>query len=150
MLSEGLEEKPQPHLLNFLAYFHGMRDKIRNDSQFRDEMTERLKSLDWTSDEIDYAVTSLFRHISNPQTIEEKIVCDANMMGRLGTFGIAKAYTTGGARGQSIKETADIFEYKNLDKTEFLTPAGQRLAEEGIAYGKAFLMRLRSELETMQ
>ena len=51
MLSEGLE--PKPYLLNFLACFHGMRSKIRNDSQFRDEMTELLKSLDWTSDEID-------------------------------------------------------------------------------------------------
>lgn len=102
--------------------------------------------MDYAQRARDDAVISLFRHTSDPQTTEEKIVCDANMMGRLGAFGITKAFTTGGARGQSIEETADIFEYKNLDKTEFLTPAGQRVAEEGIAYGKAFLKRLRSEL----
>ena len=69
VLSEGIDPKPKPHLLNFLACFHGMRSKIRNDRQFRDEMTEFLKSLDWTTDEIDDAVASLFRHISNPQSI---------------------------------------------------------------------------------
>lgn len=146
ILSEGFDPPPMPHLLYFLACFHGMRNKVRFDNQFRDEMNEFLKSLDWSSDEIDNAVTSLFRHTSNPQTTEEKIVCDANMMGRLGAFGIAKAFTTGGARGQSLRESTDIFEYNNLDTTVFYTPAGQRMAEEGISYGKAFLTRLRSEL----
>jgi uncharacterized protein len=144
VLSEGSD--PRLHLLYFLSCFHGMRDKIQNDSHFRDRMNELLKSLGWTSSEIDHAVTSLFRHTSDPQTTEEKIVCDANLMGRLGAFGIAKAFTTGGARGQSYEETADIFEYKNLDKIEFLTPMGQRVAKKGIAYAKAFLKRLRKEL----
>ena len=146
MLSEGFDPPPEPHKLFFLACFHGMRSKIRSDSQFRGETTEFLQSLGWTLSEIEDAVASLFRHTSNPQTTEEKMVADANMMGRLGAFGIAKAFTTGGARGQSFEETADIFEYNNLDKTEFLTPAGKRLTEEGVAYATAFLKRLRNEL----
>ncbi len=92
------------------------------------------------------ASVSLDRHLSDPQTIEEAIVHDANYIEMLGAFGVAKAFTTGGARGQSLHETADIYEHRYLDKVQFRTPAGQRAAEEGRAYVKAFLTRLRDEL----
>ena len=74
------------------------------------------------------------------------IVHDANYVKILGAFGIAKAFTTGGAYNQTYEETADIFKYQYLDRVEFVTPMGKRLAEEKKAYTKKFLKQLRSEL----
>ena len=83
--------------------------------------------------------------MTNPQSIEEKIVRDANYIEVLGALGIAKAFTTSGANGQAIEETADIFEHQHLDKVIFQTPAGKRLADEGKRCTKEFLARLRNE-----
>ena len=74
------------------------------------------------------------------------IVHDANYIELLGAFGIAKAFTTGGARRQTYEETANIFEYQYLDKVAFLTPRGKQIAREKRAYTKGFLKQLRSEL----
>ena len=76
-----------------------------------------------------------------------KIVQDANYVELLGVFGVAKAFLTGGARGQSLEETArrqrGLYQY--LDKVRFRTPVGRRLAQEGREYAKRFLERLRRE-----
>lgn len=104
-----------------------------------------MHNLGWTNSEVEEGFRSLERHLKDPQTVEEEIVHDANYIELLGAFGIAKAFTTGGARGQSYEETAEIFEHRYLDKVEFRTPAGKRLSEEGWAYVKEFLKRLRSE-----
>lgn len=89
---------------------------------------------------------SLEHHLDNPQTAEEKIVHDANYLEMLGAFGIAKAFTTGGANGQTIEESADIFERQYLDKVTFQTPVGKQWALERKGYTKEFLRRLREEL----
>ncbi|MFC1802749.1 hypothetical protein ACFL0D_02155 [Thermoproteota archaeon] len=133
--------------LLFIACFHGQRDNIRNNEKFKKDVIEFLENQGWSDDEVEDGFKALFRHTRNPQSIEEKLVHDANNFGRLGAFGIAKAFTTGGARGQSIEETADIFEYQNLDKTVFLTSMGKKYGKEGIKYPKEFLKKLRSELK---
>lgn len=90
--------------------------------------------------------TSLLTHLKDPRTPEEMIVHDANYVEILGAFGIAKAFTTGGARGQTYETTADIFE-NNLNRVVFRTSEGKRLAEESKSYCQEFLRRLRKELE---
>ena len=102
-----------------------------------------MQDLEWTEIEIEQAFQSLERHLEDPQIIEEKIVHDANYLELLGAFGIAKAFTTGGARKQSYEQTADIFEYRYLDKVEFLTSVGKRIAKEKRTYTIAFLVLMR-------
>lgn len=119
---------------------------MRDDEQFREQVRTFLHDLGWTDVEVEQAFQSLERHLKAPQTVEEEIVHDANYVEMLGAFGIAKAFTTGGAAGQSYEETADIFEYRYLNKVAFRTPVGKRLAEEERAYTKEFLRRLRREL----
>lgn len=137
---------PNPELLYFIACFHGLAGKLSHDKVLRDRVSRFLLDLEWTETEIAKAFASLARHIKDPQTVEEAIVHDANYVELLGAFGIAKAFTKGGAKKQTYEETADIFEYRYLDKVEFLTPVGKRLAKEKRAYTKAFLKQLRSEL----
>lgn len=131
--------------LHFLACFHGLHSRWCEDTTFQQSARSFLLSLGWHEDELGDLLASLARHLRNPETVEEKIVHDANYLGLLGAFGVAKAFTTGGAHGQTYEETVEIFESRWLDRVEFLTPVGQRLAVEGRAYVKAFLRRLRSE-----
>lgn len=144
-LTEGMAPPPRRRLMCFLAAFHGLEERLGMDGAFRGRALRFLRGLGWSEAEIEEAFASLHRHIKCPRTAEEKIVHDANFLELLGAFGIAKAFTTGGARGQSYEETAAIYEQQYLDPVEFQTPVGRRLAEEGRAYAKAFLARLRQE-----
>lgn len=145
ILSEGIEPSPNIESLYFLACFHGLGKRLNSDRAFAEEVKAFLLGLGWSESKIEEGFESLTRHLAQPQKIEEKIVHDANYLELLGAFGIAKAFTTGGARGQLIEESADIFEHQYLDKVEFQTPTGKRLAQEGREYAKAFLKRLQTE-----
>ena len=111
LLSQEMS-RPNKALLFFLACFHGLKNKLREDELFCDDVRVFLQNLKWNKAEIEKAFLSLERHTSNPQTIEEQIVHDANYVELLGAFGIAKAFTTGGAWQQTYEETANIFEYQ--------------------------------------
>jgi len=131
-------------VLCFLAAFHGVWPRWRDDSEFREASRTFLTGIGWGAGGLDEAALLLERHGNDPQTAEEKIVHDANYIELLGALGIAKAFTVGGARGQTYEETSGIFSH-NLDKVEFYTPVGRRLADAGRAYAKEFLARLREE-----
>ncbi|MEM7594044.1 MAG: hypothetical protein AAF383_21470 [Cyanobacteria bacterium P01_A01_bin.83] len=145
LLSQEMSS-PNKALLYFIACFHGLKNRLREDELFRDEVRVFLQNLKWNEAEIEKALLSLQRHTNNPQTVEEQIVHDANYVELLGAFGIAKAFTTGGAWQQTYEQTADIFEYRYLDKITFVTPVGKRIAKQKRAYTKKFLKQLRSEL----
>lgn len=144
-IAEGMLSALRWDHVYFLASFHGLHERWCADAVFREAATGFLLSLGWGEDELTGLIASLDRHLRDPQTVEEQVVHDANYLGLLGAFGIAKAFSTGGAHGQTYQETVEIFEGGWLDRVQFLTPAGQRLAVEGRAYAKAFLNRLRDE-----
>jgi hypothetical protein len=98
-----------------------------------------LRSHGWaeTSD----AFAALERHCDDPQTPEVRVVHDANYVELLGAFGVAKAFTKGGAEGQTYEETLATFE-RNLAGVEFRTPRGRQLAADGRAYAHSFIARL--------
>ena len=143
-LSEGMTIT-RPEMLCFLATFHGLWPLWRGDDGFRNAALSFLTGIGWSEGELEEAALKLHRHGKDPQTVEEKFVHDANYIELVGAFGVAKAFTVGGARGQTLEETADIFEH-NLGRVEFRTPVGRRLAEEGRVYANQFLARLREEL----
>jgi hypothetical protein len=144
-LSDELTRVPAPHKLNFLACFHGLGSRIQNEPELRDKTVAFLRNLGWEQEDIDAIFSSLLSHLTAPRTQEEMVVHDANYFELAGPFGIAKAFTVGGARGQTYEQTAEIFE-GNLDRAVFRTPAGKRLSEHRKAYAKDFLQRLRKEL----
>ena len=146
MLAEGISPPPRPDRLYFLACFHGLGKRIASDTNFRDQSIAFLNGLGWTEAEIQELFAGLARHLTAPETVEEAIVHDANKIETLGAFGIAKAFTVGGALGQTYEQTAEFFEHQSLAEAEFRTPAGRRMAEEGRKYALDFLARLRSEL----
>jgi hypothetical protein len=97
-LSEGIPESIRQDRLFFLVCFHGLGKKLAGDGDFDLKTRDFLKSLGWTKENIEKAFQSLRQHLSNPRSIEEKVVHNANYVKTLGVFGIAKAFTTGGAK----------------------------------------------------
>ena len=122
-LSDGIDPSPKPHRLYFLACFHGLNKQLQGNNEIKNQTIKLLLSIGWGQKEIESIFLSLARHITEPCTVEEMIVYDANFFEVLGPFGIAKAFTVGGARGQSYEQTADIFS-SNIEKVVFKTPAG--------------------------
>jgi hypothetical protein len=144
-LAQGL---PQPNLpwLHFLACFHGLNRLLQESGDLYKRTVEFLKAQGWGEPSVEEAFLALQRHLRDPRTVEEMIVHDANFMELLGAFGIAKAFTTGGARGQKYEETMKIFmEY--IENVSFRTPMGRRFAAENTDYTLTFINRLRKELE---
>ena len=143
-LSKGLRVNDFP-LLHFLACWHGLAAQIVGGSWFADATRAFLTEDGWRNDDIDTAYVALVRHSSSPVTVEERIVHDAAALELLGAFGIASAFTQGGAEGRSYEETMVSHE-RFLERTEFKTPRGSELSGGGREYARQFLARLRSEL----
>jgi len=143
-LSQGLPNTPCHARLYFLACFHELTSRLRREEMFREQTRIFLQNLGWTDAEIEELFRSLERHIKSPKTVEEKIIHDANFVEVLGAFGVAKAFTTGGVKGQSFETTAKFLE-QYLDTIVFQTPVGKQLAEKRRTYVKEFLKQLRNE-----
>ncbi len=129
-----------------LVAFHGLGGKLADDAQLAERITIFLATLGWSAPEIEALLAALARHVSDPQTAEERIVHDANLFEVTGPFGIAKAFTVGGARGQSYERTLEIFE-RNLDKATFRTSAARAAYAPRKVYAHAFIKALRADLE---
>ncbi len=145
-LSEGVEPPVRPHVLYFLACFHGLASDLREDTAFQERTGSLLRQLGWKPEEIHEALGAVDRHAREPQTSEEMVVHDANRAETLGALGIAKAFTTGGARRQSYRETLNILEERVLPNATFFTPGGKRLAARAGSFARDFMKRLRREL----
>lgn len=145
-LREGIYPAPSERKLNFISCFHGLVFKIQHETLFRDQTVQFLEDLGWASDEIRGAFISLARHLSAPLEAEEMMVHDANYVEVTGAFGIAKAFTVGGSRGQAYEETLEIFA-SNLNKVVFCTPYGKKHYEARKDYSRAFIEMLRDDLK---
>lgn len=144
-LSEGLEPPPPLSKLFFLACFHGLSAKISCDAELRVQIVAFLSGLGWQFEDINASLSSLQTHLGDPRTPEERIVYDANYYEVTGAFGIAKAFTVGGARDQSYEQTIAVFK-QNLEHLTFRTPFGQRVYEQRKAYARRYLEDLIREL----
>ena len=117
-LSQDVQPPPRAAVVHFLACFHGLVSRVLEEDRLRLQIEGLLTGLGWSASEIDEGLLLLSRHCIDPRTPEECIVHDANYVEVLGAFGIAKAFTKGGAKGQSYEETIAIFR-ENLDRVDF-------------------------------
>src|SRR5512142_3082061 len=71
---EGVDPPPRPHLLAFLACFHGLARALREDERFLAETRALLAGLGWPDADRAEALELVERHLTDPRTAEERIV----------------------------------------------------------------------------
>ncbi len=138
-----------------------------------------LKDLDYPEDKIkhiqDCIRTHRFRSESRPETIEAKIIFDADKLETVGAIGIARAFSWVGKNNAQIYKKTNIDEYvkENLGgkingrikdkskhsvqinyetKEKFIvdaihTKGGKEIAKERLEFFKMFLDRLEKEID---
>jgi len=141
---------------------------------------EILRALGFSEEKIEHIKHCIsahrFRGANRPETIEAKILSDADKLDVLGATGIARSFTTGGECGQKIYSDTPIGEYvrenlasgkaggrildpskhsSNLEfETKFkhvpdmlYTEKAKEIAKERLEYMTQFFKRLKKEIE---
>lgn len=147
IVAYGVDKDIDYPLLTFLQCFHGLNPKLEADSRFKEKTIGFLLEKGWVAREISNAFESLNRHCKLPQRIEEEIVHDANFIEVVGYFGLARAFNSAGARGQSVEEIMQILKSHYYDKVECKTPYGKIVYKERKELAESFLNALKEEIE---
>ena len=83
-----------------------------------------------------------------PETLEGKIVQDADRLDAIGAVGVARTFAYGGEHGRSMSESVQHFYDKLLRLRDLMnTETARRLAEERHAFLVAYLEEFRKETE---
>ena len=81
-----------------------------------------------------------------PETIEAKIVQDADRLDALGAIGIARTFAYGGKHGRPFEESVQHFSDKLLLLKDLMnTKTGRKLAEKRHVFLEIFLKELKEE-----
>ena len=84
-----------------------------------------------------------------PESIEGKIVQDADRLDAIGAIGIARAFAFGGKKGRSLEASLQHFNEKLLLlKDEMNTEEAKKIAEIRHIYMQGFLAEIREEMES--
>ncbi len=83
-----------------------------------------------------------------PETIEAKVLSDADKLDATGAIGVARAFLYSGESGRSIEETLKHFEEKLLRlKDAMYTETGRIIAQRRHEFLVEFYKRIKAELE---
>ena len=83
-----------------------------------------------------------------PDTIEAKVVQDADRLDAMGAVGVARTFAYGGEHGRPMEESLQHFYDKLLRLKDLMnTETGRRLAEERHAFLETFLQEYARETE---
>ena len=81
-----------------------------------------------------------------PETLEAKIVQDADRLDAIGAIGVARTFAFGGEHGRSVSQSVQHFYDKLLRLKDMMnTDTARRIAEERHAFLEAFLDELYEE-----
>ena len=85
----------------------------------------------------------------HPESVEGKIVQDADRLDAIGAIGIARTFAYGGKKGRSLESSMQHFSDKLLLlKDEMNTEEAKRIAEIRHAYMQGFLTEIYEEMES--
>lgn len=154
----AIDEGADPFLCEASAWLHDIGDRklFTNPTESIAEMNAFLATINISNDQIieinDIISTVSFQKGLMPDSIEGKIVQDADRLDAIGAIGIARTFQFGGANNQVIHEsessnTSIQHFYDKLLKVKDLihTASAKKTAEERHAFMEQFLKHFYSE-----
>jgi len=174
-ISEMDQVDADPLVLMAAAYFHDVVNPPK-DSDLRSQASrlaaektrEILREMNFPPEKIDGVAHAVLAHSFSAaipaETIEAKVIQDADRMESLGAMGVARNMYVSGRMGSSMfhpddpmaesdreyedsRYALDHYELKLFKLPEMMqTPAGQKIAQERVQYLREYQERLRQEI----
>jgi uncharacterized protein len=124
------------------AYLHG--SELGQES-IRVKVWNLLSSFGFKDSHIEKIMQTVRNSSEKPQTIEEKVLHDANILDALGATGIARAFMKAGYERQTLRQTMDIMK-KNMER-QLYTPKAREMSEQRKRLMKIFLKTLEEDFK---
>jgi uncharacterized protein len=153
----GKQESADMSILLPAALFHDIARPIETEKGMpHDEvgarMAERyLRSIHYDEEripKITHAIrTHRYRSIEKPETLEARILSDADKLDAMGAVGIARTFIRAGEHQGEIRDAVDHIHNKLLNLNGLMyTETGKRIAEERHRFLHVFLETLTGEI----
>ena len=146
------EKEADNEVVSLAALLHDADDHKLFDTKDNANAREFLSSQNVVPEKIDAIITAI-NSVSfsqnrgkHPETLEGKIVQDADRLDAIGAVGIARTFAYGGEHGRNLESSVQHFHDKLLLlKDEMNTESAREIAEERHAFMLEFLERYQKE-----
>ncbi|NJE62313.1 HD domain-containing protein [Thermococcus sp. 21S7] len=155
----GREEGADLEVLALAALLHDIARPLESSGRVEDHAVEGariarqyLRSFGYAEDKIEAVAHAIEAHRFSrgpePQTLEAKILSDADKLDAIGAVGIARVFMYSGEHGRDIDASLRHFEEKILRLKDLMyTETARRMAEERHRFTEGFIERIRREIE---
>ncbi|AHF80147.1 HD domain-containing protein [Thermococcus paralvinellae] len=153
----GEKEDADLEVLALAALLHDIARPLESKGKIDDHAKEGakiakrfLEGLGYEkADQVAHAIEAhRFSRPPEPQTLEAKILSDADKLDAIGAIGIARVFMYSGEHGRSIEYSLKHFEEKILKLKDLMyTKTAKEIALERHKYVEEFIERIRKEIE---
>ncbi|ASJ06652.1 HD domain-containing protein [Thermococcus pacificus] len=155
----GREESADLEVLALAALLHDVARPLESAGKVEDHAAEGariarhfLRSIGYPKEKVEAVAHAIEAHRFSrgpePETLEAKILSDADKLDAIGAIGIARVFMYSGEHGRSIEDSLAHFEEKILKLKDLMyTQTAKRLAEERHRFTVEFIERIRREIE---
>ncbi|MFH1450486.1 MAG: HD domain-containing protein [archaeon] len=114
-----------------------------------------LKTIDFPREKLKPVFNAIAQHRASggekPQSVEAKVLSDADNLDALSAIGIGRTFTYGGRLNRDVRGTVRFIRDNMLNRTEKMyTDTARRIAERRINYMIRFLQRIEDEVAGVQ
>ncbi|WP_461865786.1 HD domain-containing protein [Thermococcus sp.] len=153
----GREEEADLEVLALAALLHDVARPLEDEGKIEDHALESakiarrfLKGLGYKKvEEVVHAIEAhRFSKPPEPQTLEAKILSDADKLDAIGAIGIARVFMYSGKHGRDIETSLKHFKEKILKLKDMMyTKTAREMALERHKYTEEFISRIQREIE---
>ena len=155
----GKEEGADLEVLALASLLHDVARPLESAGKVEDHAAEGariarhfLRSLGYPEEKVEAVAHAIEAHRFSrgpePETLEARILSDADKLDAIGAVGIARVFMYSGEHGRSIEDSLAHFEEKILKLRDLMyTETAKRIAGERHRFTVEFIERIRREME---